>query len=452
MKPNCPKPLRDPASCFVCGQLGHQYRDCPNGPNRPGASNRRGQVAAVSYPADNLPPAPQNWHEEDDEEDDEQLAARQNVSTTFIIDKDRRAVETNLSALLDTGSPVSFVCRTAIAKGVECGELRRSGFHGLGNTPLYTFGKISLYIRIGSMEELTTLCVLPAGILPVPLLLGRDVLLTFGIGLQFSPKIKDASRHSKLILKNSASRIVDNKETDVKTDASRRRGICSVAVKNWREIKQINSINFDKRSYYCTLEFINKMKQVASCHINVVSKKLNGPTDLQTIRTDLDVSKNETNCVLKGIDFENNGIVINRQIDLGTRDITVSEQIDESWFILNIEPDALGQDELDIGREFGRKYADDCLNLLTDYSTKENVEAKPAPIECHLNLTSKIPIYQHARRLSYYERSEVDKMVDSLIEQGIVRPSESPYASPIVLVKNTMNVFSVTNHVIHYQP
>ena len=44
------------------------------------------------------------------------------------------------------------------------------------------------------------------------------------------------------------------------------------------------------------------------------------------------------------------------------------------------------------------------------------------------------PIRQKARRLSPHMRPEVDKCVTDLLEHGIISPSESPWASPIVMV------------------
>lgn len=107
---------------------------------------------------------------------------------------------------------------------------------------------------------------------------------------------------------------------------------------------------------------------------------------------------------------------------------------DRNLFICSIEP-ALGQDEWDIGREIGRENATRCEDLLHEYLQEDGIKQLPAPFELRLNMISTVPIYQPPRRLSYYEKTEVDNMVDSLIEQGIVRPSDSPYASPIVLVK-----------------
>lgn len=39
------------------------------------------------------------------------------------------------------------------------------------------------------------------------------------------------------------------------------------------------------------------------------------------------------------------------------------------------------------------------------------------------------------RRLSYYEKNELRKITDELLANNIIRPSESPYASAVVLVK-----------------
>ncbi|KAL5020808.1 hypothetical protein ScPMuIL_002107, partial [Solemya velum] len=48
---------------------------------------------------------------------------------------------------------------------------------------------------------------------------------------------------------------------------------------------------------------------------------------------------------------------------------------------------------------------------------------------------SALPIKQRAYRLPVHKREEVDKQVESMLEQGIVSPSLSPWASPIVLVE-----------------
>ena len=46
-----------------------------------------------------------------------------------------------------------------------------------------------------------------------------------------------------------------------------------------------------------------------------------------------------------------------------------------------------------------------------------------------------VPIKQPPRRLPVHMQEEVDKHVESMIQKGVVQPSSSPWASPVVLVK-----------------
>lgn len=45
------------------------------------------------------------------------------------------------------------------------------------------------------------------------------------------------------------------------------------------------------------------------------------------------------------------------------------------------------------------------------------------------------PVYQRARRLSPSEKDEVNLHVQNWLRDGIIQPSLSEYASPVVLVK-----------------
>ena len=51
-----------------------------------------------------------------------------------------------------------------------------------------------------------------------------------------------------------------------------------------------------------------------------------------------------------------------------------------------------------------------------------------------INTGDNPPIRQQARRIPFALRSKVDDMTEEMLEQGIIRPSQSPRASPIVLV------------------
>ena len=43
--------------------------------------------------------------------------------------------------------------------------------------------------------------------------------------------------------------------------------------------------------------------------------------------------------------------------------------------------------------------------------------------------------YPNSRRLPYHRRDEVRKLLDSMLSRGVIEPSSSPWAAPIVLAK-----------------
>ena len=59
-----------------------------------------------------------------------------------------------------------------------------------------------------------------------------------------------------------------------------------------------------------------------------------------------------------------------------------------------------------------------------------------------LRLSYDTPIHCKPYPLPYAMREELRNEVDSMLEMGVVRPSTSPYASPIVMVKVYTKPFS----------
>lgn len=56
-------------------------------------------------------------------------------------------------------------------------------------------------------------------------------------------------------------------------------------------------------------------------------------------------------------------------------------------------------------------------------------------------MEDKIPTYQHPRRLSQMERDVVQTIIGEWLDEGIVRPSRSEYASPILLRKKKNGLY-----------
>ncbi|XP_050540370.1 uncharacterized protein LOC126905012 [Daktulosphaira vitifoliae] len=81
-------------------------------------------------------------------------------------------------------------------------------------------------------------------------------------------------------------------------------------------------------------------------------------------------------------------------------------------------------------------YKEEINNIVKDY---EPNKVKHAPIETVILLMDEKPVYQRPRRLSPAETCEVDKQIEEWLQEDIIRPSCSDYASPIVLVRKKDN-------------
>lgn len=75
------------------------------------------------------------------------------------------------------------------------------------------------------------------------------------------------------------------------------------------------------------------------------------------------------------------------------------------------------------------------MKIEQSYIEQDVSDDRLADFEMEIILTEEKPCYTVPRRLSYHERGELKKITDELLERGIIRPSNSPYASAILLKK-----------------
>ncbi|XP_041564617.1 uncharacterized protein LOC121467300 [Drosophila elegans] len=69
--------------------------------------------------------------------------------------------------------------------------------------------------------------------------------------------------------------------------------------------------------------------------------------------------------------------------------------------------------------------------MIDEYKPIRNVHC---PVEMKILLSDDLPVFQHPRRIAFSEQKVVDEQVQKWLEQRIIKPSTSEYASPIVLV------------------
>ncbi|GFX78490.1 retrovirus-related Pol polyprotein from transposon opus [Trichonephila clavipes] len=88
--------------------------------------------------------------------------------------------------------------------------------------------------------------------------------------------------------------------------------------------------------------------------------------------------------------------------------------------------------ELDVRHVENRQIKKELEKLIQDYKPEKTASTD---VTMRIILKDEEPVCQHPRRLAFRERQEVNKQIEEWLNEGIIRPSSSEYASPIVMVK-----------------
>jgi hypothetical protein len=379
---DCKAPKRAPGSCFICGSFDHLRPNCPK---------RMKTVAVVTSAG----PSDDNHQDDDNEEITRALSNMPLVSIAFEIGLNQCAQAKITRSLLDTGSPGSFVSRSLLPSNYPLQNLRMSNFSGVGDVPIYTYGKIDCYVKLYHRLKFVSLYIVPDDTLPINLLIGRDVLQIFEIGLYF--------RDSMAQINKNIFNIKLNKKFIVDEIAAS------------PPVYDLNKADFQNLSL-CTSDF--KTCSVSSDIVSTLPISI--PLENSVMMSHEDSSDTT-------YDFTN---ILNSDPSDFISDFSIEHDCDLSSI------DATSDLAYDIEPMLSIELKD-CVEecILHNYVNIDQTLIKPPPYEMKISLESDVPFYSHPRRLSYSERSEVRDLVQKLLNEGTIKPSESPYASPIVLVK-----------------
>ena len=129
-----------------------------------------------------------------------ELAALQMVRVAFEFNNDVGPYK-NILSLFDTGSPVNFFQQSIVPQVLYLNKTPiNTGCKGLGGVDLNAVGILKCYIKFSSQNHQVSIFILSDQLLPVPILLGRDFLNLFSIGLtlcNFKLKKKTVIQKSK---------------------------------------------------------------------------------------------------------------------------------------------------------------------------------------------------------------------------------------------------------------
>ncbi|GFW16401.1 retrovirus-related Pol polyprotein from transposon 17.6 [Trichonephila clavipes] len=90
------------------------------------------------------------------------------------------------------------------------------------------------------------------------------------------------------------------------------------------------------------------------------------------------------------------------------------------------------QEELDLRHVENRQIKQELEKLIQDYKPEKTASTD---VTMRIILKDEGPVCQSPRRLVFTERQEVNKQIEEWLNEGIICPNSSEYASPIVMVK-----------------
>ncbi|XP_076301534.1 uncharacterized protein LOC143219409 [Lasioglossum baleicum] len=146
---DCTKPARERGSCFTCGQMGHRANQCST-------QTTRGEVNYITRGRKEV--------------DDFRRAVELQISS------ESGSFSTKVNALIDSGSPISFVKEGYIPRMCFMTDRDSDRFHGINGSDLNVLGKMRATIIYDAVKYYVTLRIVPDETMKNPLVLGRDFM------------------------------------------------------------------------------------------------------------------------------------------------------------------------------------------------------------------------------------------------------------------------------------
>ena len=91
-----------------------------------------------------------------------------------------------------------------------------------------------------------------------------------------------------------------------------------------------------------------------------------------------------------------------------------------------------------IPKEIVKQFESMTQNNLSVFVWEDTSLGRTSVTKHKINTREAYPIVQHPRRIPAQFHKELNKMIENMFKENVIRPSDSPWASPIVLVKKKM--------------
>lgn len=380
----------DAVQCFNCSGFGHFSRDCTAPKRNPGSCFRCGS-SQHKLPDCPMPkPTPTNNRvalitsatSENVEQSDRALSEVNTVSVTFLSECSVH-ISKDFVSLFDSGSPISLIKYSAVPKQLTQHEtMSDSGYNGIGRFKICTYGVISVQIKFRNICKRIKIFVIPDNFMSHSVLLGRNFMRAFGIRLSIE----------------TVTNNIPKPKIEINVDSKRNK----IRVSNQTLHCVYGSFSDKNLDFLSECELCRRLPN--ACIANCDSVSIANPVETSN-----------------AMEFENSIDYIDETIS------SISE-------IMTIDIGQFSSESFDINPKLNVFHRGAIEKIIqNDYLDLANIPPIEHDYKVNIQLTSDVPISFRPRRLSYSDKQLVDKLIDDLLKRKIIRPSNSPYAFPIVL-------------------
>ncbi|CAH2088533.1 unnamed protein product [Euphydryas editha] len=316
-----------------------------------------------------------------------------------------------MDSFVDLGSECSMIKRSQLPK---LGTIRINiddlpVLRGFGNSVVHSLGKINAEVEIDGVKANLELLVVPDDVMEVSLMIGQTFTEQHHVMIQKTGEHFDILYNSfDDITKSNKIRIINRKCSEI-TSLSILEVYTEPQYKG--ELYIVGGLRNDTNSAYFIPEGLFQFDDDGNGQIiinNLSSKPLSLTSNILITR----------------------GSIANQEIDYKV--LHVSESKDQRM-------NPITATDLNISGDLDQTTVNELLILLNKYrhcfAFSLSELGHSSICEMSIDLHSSEPVVYRPYRLAMKEKEVVREMMNELLENDIVRPSVSPFASPIVLVR-----------------
>ena len=350
-----------------------------------------------------------------------------------------------LNCFLDTGAALSLITTEGLNK-LKRSDYKKSNkempkLTDVNDHPIKTTGMYEVVLKFGKHHKQVTMVACENIMIPCPILLGMDTIQKFGMELDFeNNQVLIGKTVNKMFFNNDENlmpviKVIRSKDQTKHKFRIRSRGNQIIPAHS-KKILNVSTVDGSGKN----LLFVPDDQFTTNIQIGIIQLCKDGKASIEVI--------NNSGCSLT---------IPPRKVLGKAREIDVAE-VETEWGIqatqiLGIKEDTQNKKEhqglklseeevkkqLDPFLDCAEEHKDDLLKILSRHREAVALPGEPVGSTHLIELSLKLqegtkPIALAPYKIPHAKQALLDAEIDKLLKEGIICPTVSPWASPVVLV------------------